>query len=142
MARTGRFTTAMAACSRYKEGSSSSTTTGLTSPGTMKRLSGLICAPASRCQRPCRPPGGACGPSFPETGHAVGGKFRAYWERHGGLAQQGYPLSDEFTEVSALNGQPYTVQYFERAVFELHPENASPGDVLLSQLGTFRYHQV
>jgi hypothetical protein len=31
------------------------------------------------------------------------------------------------------------VQYFERAVFELHPENAAPFDVLLSQLGTFRY---
>jgi hypothetical protein len=31
------------------------------------------------------------------------------------------------------------VQYFERAVFEYHPENAAPYDVLLSQLGTFRY---
>ena len=28
---------------------------------------------------------------FAETGHTVGGKFRAYWESHGGLAQQGYP---------------------------------------------------
>ncbi|MFL5735444.1 MAG: alpha/beta fold hydrolase, partial [Chloroflexia bacterium] len=37
-----------------------------------------------------------------------------------------------------LNGKPYTVQYFERAVFELHPENAAPYDVLLSQLGTFQ----
>jgi hypothetical protein len=33
------------------------------------------------------------------------------------------------------------VQYFERAVFEYHPENAAPNDVLLSQLGTFRYKQ-
>jgi len=33
------------------------------------------------------------------------------------------------------------VQYFERAVFEAHPENAPPYDVLLSQLGTFRYQQ-
>src|SRR4029453_2680814 len=32
-----------------------------------------------------------------------------------------------------------TVQYFERAVFEYHPENQPPNDVLLSQLGTFRY---
>ncbi len=77
---------------------------------------------------------------FPETGHTVGGKFRAYWESHGGLAQQGYPISDEFTEVSALDGKPYTVQYFERAVFELHPENAgTPYEVLLSQLGTFQH---
>jgi C-terminal peptidase prc len=31
------------------------------------------------------------------------------------------------------------VQYFERAVFEYHPENQAPYDVLLSQLGTTRY---
>src|SRR6476469_1505906 len=77
---------------------------------------------------------------FSETKHTIGGKFRAYWENHGGLAQQGYPITDEFTEVSALNGKPYTVQYFQRAVFELHPEYAgTPFEVLLSQLGTFRY---
>lgn len=77
---------------------------------------------------------------FPETKHWVGGKFWQYWQDHGGLAQQGYPISDEFTEVSDLNGKPYTVQYFERAVFEYHPENAgTPYEVLLSQLGTFRY---
>jgi hypothetical protein len=76
---------------------------------------------------------------FPETSHTVGGKFLQYWNVHGGLAQQGYPISDEFTEVSALDGKPYTVQYFERAVFELHPENPVPYDVLLSQLGTFRH---
>ncbi|MDQ6747961.1 MAG: hypothetical protein M3010_07660 [Candidatus Dormibacteraeota bacterium] len=75
---------------------------------------------------------------FTETGHWVGGRFWQYWQQHGGLAQQGYPLSDEFTEVSDLNGKPYTVQYFERAVFEAHPENAPPYDVLLSQLGTVR----
>ena len=77
---------------------------------------------------------------FPETGRRVGGRFLDYWQRNGGLPQQGYPISDEFTEVSDLNGQPYTVQYFERAVFEYHPENAgTPYEVLLSQLGTFRY---
>ena len=76
---------------------------------------------------------------FSQTGHTVGGKFLTYWQQHGGLAQQGYPISDEFTEVSGLNGKPYTVQYFERAVFEMHPENQSPNDVLLSQLGTFQY---
>jgi hypothetical protein len=75
---------------------------------------------------------------FPETGKHLGGRFLDYWNTRGGLAQQGYPISDEFTEVSALNGKPYTVQYFERAVFEYHPENAPPYDVLLSQLGTFR----
>ncbi len=76
---------------------------------------------------------------FTETGHTAGGLFLKYWTEHGGLAQQGYPISDEFNEVSALNGQTYKVQYFERSVFEFHPENAAPYNVLLSQLGTYRY---
>lgn len=87
-------------------------------------------------QRPNNDPGSIF---FPQTGRRVGGSFLQYWQRNGGLAQQGYPLSDEFTEVSDLNGKPYTVQYFERAVFEWHPENAPPYNVLLSQLGKFRY---
>jgi hypothetical protein len=79
------------------------------------------------------------GTFFAQTGHYVGGEFLKYWQSHGGLAQQGYPISDEFTEVSPLDGKSYTVQYFERAVFELHPENQAPYNVLLSQLGTFQY---
>ncbi len=75
--------------------------------------------------------------TFPQTGHNVCGRFLQYWNEHGGLAQQGYPISEAFTETSALNGRPYTVQYFERAVFEMHPENQPPYDVLLSQLGTY-----
>ncbi len=80
--------------------------------------------------------------TFPETGMTLGGRFRAYWESHGGLAQFGYPISDEFSEKSALDGKTYVVQYFERAVFEEHPENAPPYDVLLSQLGTLAYQAV
>jgi hypothetical protein len=79
---------------------------------------------------------------FPETGKWLGGEFLAYWQANGGLAQQGYPITDEFTEASALNGQQYRVQYFERAVFELHPENAVPHNVLLAQLGRFRYDEL
>jgi hypothetical protein len=75
---------------------------------------------------------------FEQTGQVVCGKFLTYWNTHGGLAQQGYPIGPEITEVSELNGQAYTVQYFERAVFELHPENKPPNDVLLSQLGTYQ----
>ncbi len=76
---------------------------------------------------------------FPQTKHSVTGRFLQYWQEHGGLAQQGYPITEEFTEKSDLDGNTYQVQYFERAVFELHPENQPPNDVLLSQLGTFRY---
>jgi hypothetical protein len=78
---------------------------------------------------------------YPQTGKRLGGRFKQYWEQNGGLPQQGYPISDEFTEISALNNKPYRVQYFERAVFEYHPENKPPYDVLLSQLGTFRYRE-
>src|SRR5438477_11405082 len=66
-------------------------------------------------QSPCR--------AFPETGQTVCGKFLSYWQQHGGLAQQGYPISGGFVEVSDVNGRAYTVPYFERAVFELRPEN-------------------
>src|SRR2546425_10714 len=80
--------------------------------------------------------------TFPQTGKTVQGKFLAYWNAHGGLPQQGFPISEEFQERSDLNGKTYTVQYFERAVFEAHPENKTPYDVLLSQLGTTRYKAV
>src|SRR4029078_3427282 len=77
--------------------------------------------------------------TFQETKKTLGGLFFDYWTTHGGLRQQGYPISEEFTEVSALNGKPYTVQYFERAVFEYHPENkGSAYEVLLSQLAPYR----
>ena len=79
---------------------------------------------------------------FKETNKRVGGRFLKYWNEHGGLLQQGYPISEEFTEVSPLDGKPYRVQYFERAVFEYHPEKAGTNfEVLLSQLGTFRYSE-
>lgn len=80
--------------------------------------------------------------TFAETGKTVCGKFLVYWDTHGGLAQQGFPLSNEFQEKSDLDGKTYTVQYFERAVFELHPENAGTQyEVLLSQLGTFQFRR-
>lgn len=79
---------------------------------------------------------------FQETGKRLGGSFLQYWQSHGGLAQQGFPISDEFKEKSVLDGKVYTVQYFERAVFEWHPENKGTAyEVLLSQLGTFRYSE-
>ncbi len=71
---------------------------------------------------------------FEQTGHNLRGRFREYWEGHGGLLQFGYPLSEEFPE-RLEDGTTYTVQYFERARLELHPENPAPDDVLLGQFG-------
>jgi hypothetical protein len=78
---------------------------------------------------------------FPETGKSLGGSFLAHWKASGGLAQNGFPISEEFEERSDLDGKLYVVQYFERAVFEWHPDNKPPYNVLLSQLGTFRHRQ-
>jgi len=71
---------------------------------------------------------------FAETGSCAQGRLLEYWRMHGGLAVNGYPISDEFDE-QLEDGNTYRVQYFERARFELHPENASPYDVLLGQFG-------
>jgi hypothetical protein len=72
---------------------------------------------------------------FDLVGHTLRGPFRDYWRQHGGLEQFGYPLTEEYTEQSPTDGKPYTVQYFERARFEHHPENQPPYNVLLGLLG-------
>jgi hypothetical protein len=78
---------------------------------------------------------------FPQTGHHLCFGFRSYWHSHGldfgdpgysfreSLMLFGYPISEEFV----VNGR--TVQYFERARFEWHPENSPPWDILLGRLG-------
>ncbi|RRR66439.1 MAG: hypothetical protein EI684_20785 [Candidatus Viridilinea halotolerans] len=73
---------------------------------------------------------------FPETGHTLRGTFRTYWERNGGLMRFGYPLTEEFAEVNSDNGRTYSVQYFERARFEHHPEHdGTQYEVQLGLLG-------
>lgn len=76
---------------------------------------------------------------FPETGKVVCGPFLAYWRANGGLAQQGMPISDLFTETNPTDGKRYLTQYFERARFEYHPENQEPHQVLLGLLGREQY---
>jgi hypothetical protein len=71
---------------------------------------------------------------FPETGHNLAGGFRDYWRANGGLAQFGFPLTEERRE-RLEDGNQYTVQYFERGRLEYHPENKAPYDILLGQFG-------
>jgi glucose/arabinose dehydrogenase len=74
--------------------------------------------------------------AFPETGVALGGGFKQFWEANGGLATFGYPITGEFREVNPADGQEYTVQYFERARFEYHPEHkGTPYETQLGLLG-------
>ncbi len=89
-----------------------------------------------RLIRPAAPP---LAPSpgarhFPETGHNVPPDFLAFWTANGGLAQFGFPISEVLRE-ALEDGRAYEVQYFERARFERHPENAAPNDILLGQFG-------
>lgn len=72
---------------------------------------------------------------YPETGHNLCHGFREHWREHGALAILGFPISEEFTQ----NG--VTVQYFERARFEWHPENDPPWNVLLAHLGRWKLDQ-
>lgn len=68
--------------------------------------------------------------NFPETGFTVSDPFLSYWQARGGLFSYGYPIT------GLLDEDGMQVQYFERARFEWHPQNAStPYEVLLSPLG-------
>ena len=72
---------------------------------------------------------------FAETGKCIRGPFLASWEARGGLAVNGYPLSDEFVQLLE-DGKAYQVQYFERTRLEYHSEHAgTPHEVLLGQFG-------
>jgi peptidoglycan/xylan/chitin deacetylase (PgdA/CDA1 family) len=87
------------------------------------------------------PVGGATGGRdyFAATGHTLGGPFGRAWRDGGGLLVFGYPLSEEFVEVNAADGQPYLTQYFERARFEYHPAAAgTSGEVTFGLLGNQR----
>jgi beta propeller repeat protein len=54
---------------------------------------------------------------FPQTGHYLKYGFKDFWQMNGDLDYFGYPLTEEFDE-TAPDGQPVTVQYFERSKLE------------------------
>ncbi|NTU78962.1 MAG: L,D-transpeptidase [Chloroflexales bacterium] len=65
---------------------------------------------------------------FPETRHTLSGEFRRVWDKRGGLAVLGFPLSEAVDE----NG--HSVQYFERAKMVYLPEQTN--SFLASQAAT------
>ncbi|MDW8059339.1 MAG: polysaccharide deacetylase family protein [Thermomicrobium sp.] len=82
------------------------------------------------------PPATALRRYFPETGHTLAYGFLRFWLRNGGVAVFGYPISEEFTETDPETGRTSTVQYFERARFEWHPEALGTlWEVQLGRLG-------
>jgi hypothetical protein len=72
--------------------------------------------------------------TFDATHHTVLGAFRDFWNANGGLPIFGYPLTEEFTVKDAATGHAVAIQYFERAIFEFHPE-IDGGVILLERLG-------
>ncbi len=72
---------------------------------------------------------------FAETSHGVVDPFLSFWEQNGGLERFGYPISEQVQE-KLDDGQIYTVQYFERARLELHPNSPTPYNVQIGLLGT------
>jgi hypothetical protein len=68
---------------------------------------------------------------FDATRQALAPEFAAYWLEKGGLERFGYPISRPVRIRGVLS------QFFQRAVFEHHPEFAgSSNEVLLRLLGT------
>ena len=79
---------------------------------------------------------------FPETGHNLKRAFLRFWLENGGLAQFGYPISEEQVETNPVDEKDYIVQYFERARFELHPDKlGTPFEVQLTPLGAQLYER-
>lgn len=96
-------------------------------------------APRETAQSACR--------FFPETGFNVCGEILQRWRANGlefdgrsgksvseSLALFGLPLGPLHNETLS-DGRSYQVQWFERARFELHPQNAPPYNVQLGLLG-------
>lgn len=66
---------------------------------------------------------------FQETGQYLQGELLEFWLEYGGVQVFGYPISGE-VEQDGL-----TVQYFERSVLEIHPENPAEWRILLRRVG-------
>lgn len=84
---------------------------------------------------------------FAETGFNICGEILAAWRANGleldgqrgktvqeSLGLFGYPLTG-LVQTTTPDGKTVMAQWFERARFELHPENAPPYNVLLGRLG-------
>jgi hypothetical protein len=72
---------------------------------------------------------------FAKTGHIVSHAFLRYFREHGGLDTFGYPRSESMYE------DGLTVQYFQRARMEWHPDDFSGAQIRLTDLGEIYLEQ-
>ncbi len=82
----------------------------------------------------------------PETGHAIGQEFVAYYRSHGldlgqngvsaaeSLALFGFPISEPRMETNS-SGDRVVTQYFERARLEVHPDKPAEHRILQGRVG-------
>lgn len=79
-----------------------------------------------------------------ETGHCIAGAIRAYWERNGGLAIFGYPISDLAVDsvYDEYGGFTWSgpVQWFERDWLEDH--SGVGQEVMAGRLGAEQLHNL
>jgi hypothetical protein len=68
---------------------------------------------------------------FPETGHTVREPFISFFNATGGLAQHGFPITDDYVDPTT----GLLMQYFEKSRIEWHPGNPEPYRVQLGLLG-------
>ena len=90
---------------------------------------------------PVAPPSDPAITYFGETRHTLQGNFAEYFATNGGLAQNGYPLTEPFIETYADYPYPVMVQYFERVRMEYHGDPADPlyGQMTLGRIGAAVY---
>ncbi len=76
------------------------------------------------------------------SGVEVSGRFLEMWNKQGNerdsVYVNGLPITARRSEISVDDGKAYDTQWFERARYESHSENAKPNDVLLGRLGASR----
>jgi hypothetical protein len=72
---------------------------------------------------------------FPQTRHTLRGDMLRFWQRHGGISVLGAPITEVFqAENGDGSGRVYSMQYFENARLERHPELHNPRYAILMGL--------
>ena len=113
-------------------GASVSVASELLERDTAARAACFEYTPASACAvggNECRTEGGE---------HSLCGRFKQYWDQHGGLPVFGFPITAAQPELRE-DGRGHLTQWFERGRFEFHGANQAPYDVQLGRLGAERF---
>lgn len=77
---------------------------------------------------------------FPQTGFKVEGEFlEKYQSAVDPLLVYGYPITNAFRAPDSSPAAGLTIQYFQKARFELHPEKAPGERIVVSPLGVYLY---